>query len=185
MLRAPHFRSSYWNWFLLHRFLLAAETNHSCRYAPRAHAWGDKRRPFQHPRIRRDRIGNANFSTDNAWNEDVSRRPLLSNSTAMISQIFSELTPWAQTDRSSGPFNEMNFALVPNQQPTVPIQFTDYPTNPIPVPTHPVESADRGMALHNRQPTLTQVQRNRGRRDRHAIIIQPAPWLHLEPGARS
>src|SRR6266487_6288910 len=31
------------------------------------------------------------FPRDNAWNEDISRRPLLANSDAMIAQIFSEL----------------------------------------------------------------------------------------------
>src|SRR5262245_9447753 len=31
------------------------------------------------------------FPRDNAWNEDISRRPLLANSDAMIAQVFSEL----------------------------------------------------------------------------------------------
>src|SRR5213596_472017 len=31
------------------------------------------------------------FPRDNAWNEDISRRPLLTNSDAMVAQIFSEL----------------------------------------------------------------------------------------------
>ena len=31
------------------------------------------------------------FPRDHAWNEDISRRPLLTNSDAMIAQIFSEL----------------------------------------------------------------------------------------------
>src|SRR5688572_32932794 len=61
------------------------------------------------------------FPRDNAWNEDISRRPLLSNSGAMINQIHTNLLSSRRTLRA---FREMNFVLVPNNQPTVPIDFT-------------------------------------------------------------
>ena len=60
----------------------------------------------------------------NPWNEDISRRPLLSNSAAMIAQIKSDLSPSRQTLR---PFYEMNYVLVPDNQPRVSIPFFNYP----------------------------------------------------------
>ena len=64
------------------------------------------------------------FPVTNPWNEDVSRRPLLSNSAAMIAQIKSDLSSSRQTLR---PFYEMNYVLVPDNQPRVRIPFVDYP----------------------------------------------------------
>src|ERR1043165_9174162 len=48
-----------------------------------------------------------------AWNEDISRRPLLPNSDAMINQIISDLATNRRTLRI---FFEMNFVLVPDNQ---------------------------------------------------------------------
>src|SRR5438034_8818968 len=48
---------------------------------------------------------------DSAWNEDISQRPLLSNSSAMISQIISDL---AANRRTLRPFYEMNYVVVPD-----------------------------------------------------------------------
>src|SRR6266404_1906967 len=45
------------------------------------------------------------FPVTNPWNEDVSRRPLLFNSAAMIAQIKADLSSSRQTLR---PFYEMN-----------------------------------------------------------------------------
>jgi hypothetical protein len=61
---------------------------------------------------------------DSAWNENISQRPLLSNSAAMISQITSDL---ASSRRTLRIFQEMNFVLVPDAQPTQPITFFNYP----------------------------------------------------------
>src|SRR5438045_5307742 len=72
---------------------------------------------------------------DNPWNEDISNRPLLPNSAAMIVQISSELATNRQTLRA---FQEMNFVLVPDSQPLLPITLLDYPDEsepgPYPVP---------------------------------------------------
>src|SRR5437016_5333752 len=60
---------------------------------------------------------------DNPWNEDISRRPALSNSDAMIAQIKTDLG----TRQTLQPFYEMNYVLVPDNQPRVQIPFLDYP----------------------------------------------------------
>src|SRR6267378_3864209 len=54
------------------------------------------------------------FPVTNSWNEDISRRPLLANSAAMIAQIKADLSASRQTLRA---FYEMNFVLVPDNQP--------------------------------------------------------------------
>src|SRR5438045_2090732 len=64
------------------------------------------------------------FPVTNSWNEDISRRPLLANSAAMITQLKSDLSSNRQTLR---PFYEMNYVLVPDNQPRVTILFVDYP----------------------------------------------------------
>jgi len=75
------------------------------------------------------------FPTTNAWNEDISRRPVLTNSDAMIAQISSDLDPARHTLIA---FFEMNFVLVPEAQPPVPINFLLYggesDPSPYPIP---------------------------------------------------
>src|SRR6266487_5319638 len=46
------------------------------------------------------------FPVDSAWNEDISRRPVLANSDAMIAQISNDLLSSRRTLRA---FKEMNF----------------------------------------------------------------------------
>ena len=72
------------------------------------------------------------FPRDNAWNEDISRRPVLSNSAAMIGQIMADL---AVDRRTLRPFFKMNFVLVPDVQPQTPIQTRN--TKPCNTPTEP------------------------------------------------
>jgi hypothetical protein len=110
---------------------------------------------------------------DNAWNEDVSRRPLLSNSAAMITQVVNDLSTNRRTLR---PFQEMNFVIVPDNQPLVPINLYEYPDEsdpgPYPIPSNmPVESwptQTDGQTLYEWQ---RDVQGWGG--DRHSIILQP------------
>src|ERR1041385_4804944 len=83
-----------------------------------------------------------------AWNEDISRRPRLVNSDAMIAQIMADLT---STHRTLRLFQEMNFALVPDSQPLVPISFVDYPDesdpSPYPIPSNmPIETWPTGTS---------------------------------------
>jgi hypothetical protein len=125
------------------------------------------------------------FPRDNAWNEDISRRPVLANSDAMVAQITADLASNRRTVRI---FQEMNFVLVPAGQPLVPIAFTEYPDesdpSPYPVPantpieTWPTQTGD--LSLYDWQRDV-----NGTGGDRHAILIQPSTgdlwetWLTL------
>ncbi len=118
------------------------------------------------------------FPVTNPWNEDISRRPVLPNSDAMIAQIISDLSAG---NRTLIAFFEMNYVLVPDNQPLVPINFFNYPDesdlnggiSPVglyPIPTNlPVESWPRGTGTQ----TLSQWQRATNSGDRHAIMVQP------------
>jgi len=120
------------------------------------------------------------FPVTNPWNEDISNRPVLTNSDAMMAQISSDLLSTRRTLRA---FKEMNFVLVPDLQPTLAIDFFDYPQDsdldggtfpnglyPIatnmPVETWPSETAGQ---------TLLQWQQdvNDWGGDRHSIIVKP------------
>lgn len=110
------------------------------------------------------------FPTTNAWNEDISNRPLLPNSDAMMAQISADL---AAANRGLRAFYEMNFVLIPDSQPNVNINFVTYPgdsdPSPYPIPTNmPIETwpHDTGAT------TLTQWQQAWGG-DRHGSIVQP------------
>ena len=115
-----------------------------------------------------------------AWNEDVSRLSLLSNSTAMIAQITSDLASSRRTLRA---FFEMNYVLVPDSQPSQSINFFNYPgesdldggTSPnglYPIPPNlPVETWPNQTG----NLTLAQWQQdvNNTGGDRHSIIVKP------------
>jgi len=121
------------------------------------------------------------YPRDNAWNENVSTRPLLTNSAAMIAQIFSELFAVGTNSPKLRAFQEMNFVLVPDDQPLVPIRFVTYADEsdpgPYPIPANlPIE----GWPSQTGTQTLEQVQRSTSGGDRHSIIIQPGTGLILE-----
>jgi hypothetical protein len=116
---------------------------------------------------------------DNPWNEDISHRPLLSNSDAMIAQIKADLG----TRQTLQPFYEMNYVLVPDSQSRVQIPFLDYPdesdldggTNPnglYPIPVNqPIESWPKGTGNLTLQQWQQDVNNNGG--DRHGIMVAP------------
>src|SRR5678815_5349554 len=117
---------------------------------------------------------------DSAWNEDVSQRPVLANSNAMIAQITSDL---ATNRRTLRPFYEMNYVLVPNNQPRITIPFFNYPDEsdldggtfpngsyPIP-PNLPIETWPRGTGNLTLEQWQQDVNNTGG--DRHAIIVAP------------
>jgi hypothetical protein len=117
---------------------------------------------------------------DNAWNEDISQRPLLANSSAMIAQITSDLSSSRRTLR---PFYEMNYVLVPDNQARVTIPFFNYPDEsdldggsypngsyPIP-PNLPIETWPKGTGNLTLQQWQQDVNNTGG--DRHAIIVVP------------
>jgi hypothetical protein len=116
----------------------------------------------------------------NPWNEDISQRPRLVNSDAMIAQIKSDLSPTRQTLRT---FYEMNYVLVPDNQPRVAIPFLDYPDEsdldggifpngnyPIP-PNMPIESWPQGTGNLTLSQWQMDVNNNGG--DRHGIMVAP------------
>ena len=113
-----------------------------------------------------------------AWNEDVSRLPLLANSDAMIAQISADLASSRRTLRA---FQEMNYVLVPDSQPMVPISFVDYPDesdpSPYPIPSNmPIETWPSGTGLLTLQQWQADVNNTGG--DRHSIVVQPgAGWI--------
>jgi hypothetical protein len=113
------------------------------------------------------------FPVTNSWNEDISRRPRLPNSDAMIAQIITDLGASRSSLRA---FQEMNFVLVPDSQPLVPIAFVDYPDesdpSPYPIPTNmPIETWPTGTGSL----TLEQWQQDTNNigGDRHSIVVQP------------
>src|SRR3977135_3579757 len=119
---------------------------------------------------------------DSAWNEDISRRPLLLNSDAIIAQITSDLSANRRTLR---PFYEMNYVLVPDNQPRVTIPFFNYPdesdldggtfpngTYPIP-PNLPIETWPRGTGNLTLQQWQQDVNNTGG--ERHPIIGAHGP----------
>ena len=113
------------------------------------------------------------FPLDNPWNEDISRRPLLTNSSAMIAQITNDLGASRSNLRL---FTEMNFVLVPDNQPLIPIHFDTYPDesdpSPYPIPSNmPIETWPVGTGSLTLQQWQLNVTGDTG--DRHAIVVQP------------
>jgi hypothetical protein len=120
------------------------------------------------------------FPVDSPWNEDVSRRPVLANSDAMIAQVSSDLLSSRRTLRA---FKEMNFALVPDSQPLVPINFIYYADqsdpSPYPIPSNlPVETWPSETGALTLQQWQQDVNNDGG--DRHSIIVQPGAGLIWE-----
>jgi len=112
------------------------------------------------------------FPVTNPWNEDVSRRPVLVNSDAMIAQITSDLSSSRRTLRV---FQEMNYVLIPTNQPFVPVNLITYSNEsdppPYPIPTNmPIE----GWPTQTTN-TLADWQTDKYHigGDRHAIVVQP------------
>src|SRR6266513_3887761 len=117
------------------------------------------------------------FPVTNPWNEDISRRLLLSNSATMITQLKTDLSSTRQTLR---PFYEMNFVLIPDNQTRVTIPFFNYPNESnldggtLPNGSYPItanltiETWPRGTGNLTLQQWQQDVNNTGG--DRHAII---------------
>src|SRR5947207_9427547 len=116
---------------------------------------------------------------DNPWNEDISRSQVLPSSDAMIAQIKSDLG----TRQTLQPFYEMNYVLVPDNQPRVTIPFLDYPdesdldgggypSGSYPIPANqPIETWPRGTGNLTMQQWQMDANNNGG--DRHGIMVAP------------
>lgn len=126
---------------------------------------------------------------DSAWNEDISTRPLLANSAAMIARVKADLAVISGR-QNLRPFFEMNYVLIPDSQQPVPVSFFEYPEEsdldggtypnglyPIP-PGMPIE----GWPIETVPLTNEQWQEdiNDDGGDRHSIIIKPGTGAFWE-----
>lgn len=118
------------------------------------------------------------FPVTNPWNEDVTHRPVLGNSDAMIAQIMADL----RSDRRTLiAFQEMNYVLVPDSQPRRDIEFFNYsdqsdleggidPKGKYPIPANlPIE----GWPTQTSGQTLADWQAADADSDRHSIMVAP------------
>jgi hypothetical protein len=115
------------------------------------------------------------FPPDNAWNQDVSRLPVHPRSDGIVASIGRDEPLQYNLD--------MNFVIVPPDQPRVNVAILDYPgesdPGPFPMPDNaPIENwplshnEDRGALPRDGQ-TLQDLQRH-GTGDRHVILVDPA-----------
>jgi len=114
------------------------------------------------------------FPKDSAWHEDIRKRPTLANSDAIVRSIGADLPLGYNLD--------MNFVIVPPNQPRVPVRVTEYPDEsdpgPFPVPENapienwPLAHNEDLKALPGPDTTLAQFQRE-GTGDRHLILVDP------------
>ncbi len=124
-----------------------------------------------------------------AWNEDISERLLIANSAAMVARVKADLAVEAGR-QNLRLFSEMNYALVPDNQPVIPIKFFEYPKEsdldggkfpnglyPIP-PNQPVEGwpAETGN-LSNAE---WQQDLHDAGGDRHSIVVKPGAGFFWE-----
>ena len=84
------------------------------------------------------------FPPDNPWNEDISDRPVHPDSAAIIAGI--------GADKPLGYNLDMNFVLVPPDQPRVPVRVTEYPaeSDPGPFPIPPTRRSRTGRCRATR-----------------------------------
>jgi hypothetical protein len=111
------------------------------------------------------------FPSDNPWNEDISRLPVLRNSREMIAGI--------GTDKRLAYNLDMAFVLVPPNQPRVQVKIREYPQEsdpgPFPVPDNcPVEN----WPLDGRTLSAAQTAKEQG--DRHLIVVDPVKRMLYE-----
>jgi len=114
------------------------------------------------------------FPADNPWHEDIRTRPRHPQSDAMVRGI--------GADQPLGYNLDMNFVIVPPQQPRVPVRVTEYPDEsdpgPFPIPANapienwPLAHNEDTRALPTPETTLAQFQRE-GTGDRHLIVLDP------------
>lgn len=118
------------------------------------------------------------FPVTNPWNEDISRRPVLANSDAMIAQINADV---GASHRKLSIFPEMNFVFVPDNQALQSFEFLDYSdqsdlnggTDPFGLYPAPANLPIEGWPAETGDQTITEWQTNDDGSDRHAIIVAP------------
>jgi hypothetical protein len=108
------------------------------------------------------------FPSDNAWNEDVSSRPVAGNSKRMIAGI--------GADKRFACNFDMSFIVVPANQKKIRVEFVGYPDEsdkgPFPIPENaPIE----GWPLNGKP--LAAYQQEKSDEDRHLIVVDPVSKL--------
>ncbi len=108
------------------------------------------------------------FPPDNPWNQVVTNWPVHPNSRAIVASV--------GADKPLRYNPDMNFVLVPPDQPRVHVEVTAYPgesdAGPFPIPDNlPIE----GWPVAYRGQSLADVQRDVHRQggDRHGIVVDP------------
>jgi hypothetical protein len=99
------------------------------------------------------------FPSDNPWNTDVSQAPLHSQSAAIISRIQSIGGDSLHPDFGENPDYGIPYAVVPRDQPLVPIEFTAWPdeSDPGPYPIPPDAPIEGGAGASG---------------DRHVLVVR-------------
>jgi hypothetical protein len=115
------------------------------------------------------------FPPDNPWNENIADRPVDPMSDAIVRGI--------GRNQPLGFNLDMNFVIVPANQPRVPVRVLLYPEEsdpgPFPIPDNapienwPLRHNEDARALPKPGTTLAQFQRE-GSGDRHVIVIDPS-----------
>ena len=107
------------------------------------------------------------FPKDNAWNEDVSKRPVHPDSDKIIKTI--------GTDKHIRIDWSMNFIVVPADQPKIDVKIAPYSkeSDPGPYPVPPNAPIEGWIFWGKAKSTLEDLQRN-GDGDRHCIVVDPA-----------
>lgn len=119
---------------------------------------------------------------DNPWNEDISLRPVHPDSAAIMTRIRNDI-PESNRKRLVA-FKEMNYVLVPDDQPEVDIHFTDYPDESDDIKpgtsdigSYPIPGIMPVETWPSEWPGLTNNQWQRDINgeggDRHSIIVMP------------
>lgn len=122
---------------------------------------------------------------DSAWNEDISQRPVLANSDAMIATIRNDVYAGSFANRRRlVVFREMNYVLVPDAQARIDIRFLEYPdesddlkpgsadVGSFPIPADmPVETWPSELPGVSNSDWQRDVPGHGG--DRHSIIVMP------------
>jgi len=114
------------------------------------------------------------FPPENPWNQDIGSLPVLPDSARIIASI--------GADKHLGFNLDMNFVIVPPNQPRVPVKLLSYPAEsdpgPFPVPDNapienwPLAHNEDTSALARPGQALDDIQRH-GSGDRHLLIVDP------------
>src|SRR5262249_50194621 len=114
------------------------------------------------------------FPPDNAWNQDISALPVAADSKLLVDTI--------GADKHLGYNLDMNFIIVPADQPRERVKLLDYPyesdPRPYPVPDNgpienwPLQHNEGTKAVAKPAHSLDDTQRN-GTGDRDVIVVDP------------